>query len=159
MDDDGVAAYRERLLPLAAVATPNLREAAVLCGRDVATLTSVDAMAECAEELRALGATTVVVKGGHFADAALAPDVVAGPTGTSVLDAVRVETANDHGTGCSLSAAIAAGLALGRPVPEAITVAKAFVHRALAGAATWHLGAGHGPIDHFGWGPGGPGGP
>ena len=68
-----------------------------------------------------------------------------------VLPGARVATANDHGTGCSLSAAIAAGLALGRPPLQAVTEAKAYVHRALAGAASWRLGAGHGPIDHFGW--------
>jgi hydroxymethylpyrimidine/phosphomethylpyrimidine kinase len=158
MDEEGVAAYREHLLPWATVATPNLREAAVLTGVDVAELMTVAAMIRCAEELRDLGAHTVVVKGGHFADAGQAPDVVAGPDGTTVLEAARVDTGNDHGTGCSLSAAITAGLALGRPVPEAIQSAKEFVRRALEGAAPWRLGAGHGPIDHFGWGPGPPDG-
>ena len=62
-----------------------------------------------------------------------------------------METGNDHGTGCSLSAAIAARLAQGDEMLDAITAAKAFVHRALAGGADWHLGAGHGPVDHFGW--------
>jgi hydroxymethylpyrimidine/phosphomethylpyrimidine kinase len=60
-------------------------------------------------------------------------------------------TGNDHGTGCSLSAAMAASLARGAAVPEAIAQAKSFVARALAGGAAWRLGAGHGPLDHFGW--------
>jgi hydroxymethylpyrimidine/phosphomethylpyrimidine kinase len=110
---------------------------------------SVPAMIEAAELIRARGARYVVVKGGHLTDAA--HDVVAGPEGVTVLEAVRVVTANDHGTGCSLSAAIAAHLARGDDVLPAVRAAKAFVARGLAGAAGWRLGAGHGPIDHFGW--------
>ncbi|HUY40372.1 MAG TPA: bifunctional hydroxymethylpyrimidine kinase/phosphomethylpyrimidine kinase [Candidatus Dormibacteraeota bacterium] len=167
-DEGGVTAFRELLLPCAEVATPNLREAAVLTGRPVSELATVEAMIDAAEEIRALGATTVVVKGGHLAAAQAArvpgpdgrdrraagpasPDVIAGPDGVVVLEGGRVATANDHGTGCSLSAAIAAGLALGDGHIAAIRAAKDYVAAALAGAAGWHLGSGHGPIDHFGW--------
>lgn len=150
MDEGGVHAYRTLLLPHAAVVTPNLREAALLTGTDVEELTSVEVMAEVAEQIRALGARTVVVKGGHL-PGQTAADVVAGPGGVVLLDSVRIDTVNDHGTGCSLSAAIAAHLALGATPHEAIERAKSYVHRALHGAATWRLGAGHGPIDHFGW--------
>lgn len=149
MEPAGLEAYLARLLPLALVATPNLREAAALTGRDVSQLMSVAAMIEAAEQIRSGGARYVVVKGGHLTDGA--PDVVAGPEGVTVLEAIRVVTSNDHGTGCSLSAAIAAQLALGASVLEAVVAAKSFVARALAGGAQWHLGAGHGPIDHFGW--------
>jgi hydroxymethylpyrimidine kinase/phosphomethylpyrimidine kinase len=149
MDPDGVKAYLVRLLPHALVVTPNLREAAALTGTDVAALRSVDAMAAAAVQIKATGARYVVVKGGHLADAA--HDVVAGPDGITVLEGVRVATGNDHGTGCSLSAAIAAHLAHGATVPDAIRGSKAFVARGLSGAAGWQLGAGHGPIDHFGW--------
>jgi hydroxymethylpyrimidine kinase/phosphomethylpyrimidine kinase len=149
MDPDGVNAYLDRLLPLAEVATPNLREAAALSGCDVEDLMTTDAMAEVAEKLRQGGTRYVVVKGGHLTEAA--DDVVAGPEGITVLEAARVQTGNDHGTGCSLSAAIAAHLALGDNPLEAIRKAKAFVARGLQGSAQWHLGAGHGPIDHFGW--------
>ena len=76
---------------------------------------------------------------------------MAGPEGVFVLPGERVATGNDHGTGCSLSAAVAAYLAKGAEVPDAITQAKRFVARALAGSAGWRLGAGHGPLDHFGW--------
>jgi len=160
MDDDGLDAYRTLLLPRAVVATPNLREAAVLTGRPLADLGSVDAMVAAAEELRALGTETVVVKGGHLAQALGAdpgdastpsPDVVVGPGGVVVLEGVRVVTGNDHGTGCSLSAAITANLALGMATLEAVRAAKAYVHRGLVGGAGWRLGGGHGPIDHFGW--------
>ena len=149
LEPDGVAAYLERLLPRASVATPNLREAAVLSGTTVEALASLDARVAVAEQLRERGARWVVVKGGHLTDSA--DDVVVGPEGVTVLPSARVETDNDHGTGCSLSAAIAAGLARGDSVLDAITTAKDFVHRALVGGAGWHLGAGHGPVDHFGW--------
>jgi len=159
MGEGGTRAYREQLLPYASVATPNLREAAVLTGRTTQSLRNTEAMLEAAEELRELGTGTVVVKGGHLGREGFdeSPDVVAGPTGTLVLEAARIDTPNDHGTGCSLSAAIAANLALGADVLSAITAAKAFVARGLAGAATWRIGAGHGPIDHFGWGASPPG--
>jgi hydroxymethylpyrimidine/phosphomethylpyrimidine kinase len=145
----GVAAYLQQLLPHALVVTPNLREAAVLGDTDVESLRALDARVAVAERIRATGAAYVVVKGGHLTDSA--DDVVAGPDGTVVLAGERVATGNDHGTGCSLSAAIAAHLTRGASVPEAITQSKLFVARALAGGAAWQLGAGHGPLDHFGW--------
>jgi hydroxymethylpyrimidine kinase/phosphomethylpyrimidine kinase len=149
MTPDGVDCYRTRLLPHALVVTPNLREAGVLTGRAVEDLMHVDAMTEAAEQIRAGGTRYVVVKGGHLTESA--HDVVAGPEGVTVLEARRVDTGNDHGTGCSLSAAIVAHLAQGAEVLEAVRAAKAFVARGLAGAAEWRLGQGHGPIDHFGW--------
>jgi hydroxymethylpyrimidine kinase/phosphomethylpyrimidine kinase len=151
LDPDGVAAYLELLLPHALVVTPNLREAAVLGGTSVDQLADVGPRMEVAEKIRAAGPRWVVVKGGHLTDSA--DDVVAGPDGTSVLEGTRVPGGNDHGTGCTLSAATAANLALGLSVPDALRAAKAFVTRALAGAAGWRLGSGHGPLDHFGWGP------
>lgn len=150
MDDGGIDAYRELLFPHADVVTPNLREAALLAGIDPELLTTSEAMAETAEQLLKLGPRMVVLKGGHL-HGEVAADVVAGPGGVVVLDSPRVETTNDHGTGCSLSAAIAAQLALGASPLEAVERAKAYVHRALSSAASWRLGSGHGPIDHFGW--------
>ncbi len=149
MEQGGVAAYLERLLPHALVVTPNLREAAVLGDTDVESLGTLEARVAVAERIRATGARYVVVKGGHLTESA--DDVVAGPQGIVVLPGTRVATGNDHGTGCSLSAAIASHLARGAAVPDAIEQAKAFVAHALAGGADWRLGAGHGPLDHFGW--------
>ena len=149
MEPDGVAAYLELLLPHALVVTPNLREAAVLGDTDVESLETVDARVAVAERIKATGARCVVVKGGHLTESA--DDVVVGPDGVIVLHGARVATGNDHGTGCSLSAAVAAHLAQGAAVPDAIREAKAFVAAALAGGARWRLGAGHGPLDHFGW--------
>ena len=149
LEDAGVAAYLQQLLPHALVVTPNLREAAVLGDTDVESLRALGARVAVAERIRATGARYVVVKGGHLTDSA--DDVVAGPDGVTVLPGKRVDTGNDHGTGCSLSAAMAAHLARGATVPDAITQAKHFVARALAGGAAWRLGSGHGPLDHFGW--------
>jgi hydroxymethylpyrimidine/phosphomethylpyrimidine kinase len=166
MGEGGVVAYRDRLLPLAVVATPNLPEAAALVGVPVDELGNIDAMVDVARTLRSFGTDVVVVKGGHLGrmpvtvprrsdrsaeDEAGSPDVVAGPDGVEVLWTRRIPTDNDHGTGCTLSAAIAAGLALGDRPLDAVARAKDYVTRALAGAARWHLGQGHGPLDHFGW--------
>jgi hydroxymethylpyrimidine/phosphomethylpyrimidine kinase len=149
MEPEGTKAYLELLLPHALVATPNLREAAVLGDADVASLGDLDARIAVARRIRATGARYVVVKGGHLTTSA--DDVVAGPEGIFVLPGQRVVTENDHGTGCSLSAAVTAYLARGATVTEALGEAKAFVARALAGGTDWRLGAGHGPLDHFGW--------
>jgi hydroxymethylpyrimidine/phosphomethylpyrimidine kinase len=149
VEPDGVTAYLELLLPHALVVTPNLREAAVLGGTDVEALVALEARVAVAERIRATGAAYVVVKGGHLMESA--DDVVAGPEGVVVLPGARVATGNDHGSGCTLSAAVAAHLARGLPVPAAVAQAKDFVARALAGSADWRLGAGHGPLDHFGW--------
>jgi hydroxymethylpyrimidine/phosphomethylpyrimidine kinase len=158
MESGGIDAYRELLLPHAAVATPNLREAALLCDVGVEELSTVDQMAAAGRAICGLGARWVLVKGGHFmegaATAARAPDVLVSNGYVGLLDAVRIETGNDHGTGCSLASAVAVGLAEGLAPEGAVRRAKAFVHRALEGAASWHVGGGHGPIDHFGWGPG-----
>ncbi len=149
LEREGVDAYLTRLFPHALVATPNLREAAVLGGTTVEDLRPLEARTAVAEQIRAAGARYVVVKGGHLTDSA--EDVVVGPEGVLVMPGERVQTRNDHGTGCSLSAAIAANLARGDEVLDAIADAKAFVARALAGGAGWRLGSGHGPLDHFGW--------
>jgi hydroxymethylpyrimidine/phosphomethylpyrimidine kinase len=154
MADGGVEAYRDALVPLAAVVTPNLLEAALLAGVDAADVRSVDDMVEVARVILGYGPRFVLVKGGHF-DASTSrelrsPDILLGDE-LYVLDAPRVVTSNDHGTGCSLSAAIAVGLGFARPVPDATRDAKSFVLAALEGAASWRLGRGHGPIDHLGW--------
>ena len=105
--------------------------------------------------LVASGAACVVVKGGHLLDGAdgrTAPRRRRDRRGRTVLDGDRVATRNDHGTGCSLSAAIAVGLAEGLDALGATVRAKAFVADALLGASGWTLGRGHGPIDHLSWG-------
>jgi hydroxymethylpyrimidine/phosphomethylpyrimidine kinase len=147
LDDEGVTAYLELLLPHAEVCTPNMREAALLTSMAV---TDVESMEAAARRLAEYGPGVVVVKGGHLRGA-FAPDVVLAHGVLTVLDGPRVISANDHGTGCSLAAATAAHLALGSDVLAAVEGAKVFVARAISGAASWTLGAGHGPLDHFGW--------
>lgn len=147
LDAGAEAAYRDRLLRHATVATPNLHEAGVLLEQPV---TDVTAMRVAAVELAGLGPEWVVVKGGHLTGSAV--DVVHRRGGdTFLLEADRVETPNNHGTGCSFAAAVAAGLARGDDPEVAIRGAKHFVALAIARAARWRVGGGHGPIDHFGW--------
>jgi hydroxymethylpyrimidine kinase/phosphomethylpyrimidine kinase len=155
MESGGAEAYRDALLPFADVVTPNLREAAVLCGVDVGDVNDLEDMVSLAQTLLSFGPRYVLVKGGHYSRSSVtknrAPDILMGGGEVMILDAVRIDTINDHGTGCSLAAAICAGLGLGRSLPEATRDAKSFVLSALEGAAAWHLGHGHGPIDHLGW--------
>ena len=123
-----------------------MREAALLTSTAV---TDLSGMEKAARRLADRGARVVVVKGGHLAGDQ-APDVVLADGVLTVLEGPRVVSANDHGTGCTLSSAIAARLASGEELHDAIREAKEYVARAIGDAATWTLGAGHGPLDHFG---------
>jgi hydroxymethylpyrimidine/phosphomethylpyrimidine kinase len=149
LDEDAVDAYRRELFPAALLITPNLREAGLLVGR---TLTGTDDMEWAARQLAETGPAYVLVKGGHLTGDPV--DILYDGRSCSELRAPRVETANVHGTGCTLAATVAARLALGGDVPTAVRGAKEYVTRAIKGSAGWHLGAGHGPLDHFGWGRG-----
>ncbi|MGH7893043.1 MAG: bifunctional hydroxymethylpyrimidine kinase/phosphomethylpyrimidine kinase [Candidatus Binatia bacterium] len=140
-DAPALYAVRERLLPLAAVVTPNLVEAEALTGRPVRTL---DEMRQAARALVAMGARAALVKGGHLPDRAC--DVLATEGTIHELDAPRIGTGPTHGTGCTLSAAIAAGLGGGMPLLDAVERAKRYVTRALAAAAP--LGHGSRALDH-----------
>lgn len=154
MTEGGVEAYRRALIPRCELVTPNLHEAAVLCGVDVRDVKDLEDLTALARTILAMGPTYVLVKGGHLAhtpSAEHAPDLLLSRDDLVIFDALRIDTVNDHGTGCSLSAAITAGLVLGRNVLDATRDAKSFVLAALTGASTWRLGHGRGPIDHFGW--------
>jgi len=135
---------RDSLLPPAELVTPNLDEAAVLTGRvvhDVAT------MERAGETLVRFGAGAALVKGGHLSDGEVTlTDVLVTPDGTRHFAHPRLDTRSTHGTGCTLSAAVTAGLALGRPLETAVEDALDFVHRAIGRAPG--LGTGHGPLDH-----------
>lgn len=146
---DVQAALVARLLPRARVVTPNRTEAGLLVGRPLPTVADMEA---AALELLDLGCEAIVVKGGDADDEGdRAVDVVAVGGRVEHLVLARVDTPNDHGSGCSFAAATAARLALGDDVADAVRSAKAFVHRGLLGGRGWRLGAGHGPIDAFGW--------
>jgi hydroxymethylpyrimidine/phosphomethylpyrimidine kinase len=133
---------RESLLPMAALVTPNLDEAAILTGRAVH---DVPSMERAGETLVSFGAAAALVKGGHLAGEELT-DVLVTPAGTRHFTRRRLDTTSLHGTGCTLSAAVTAGLALGRELDRAVDDALDFVHRAIAAAPG--LGGGHGPVNH-----------
>ncbi|RKF17211.1 bifunctional hydroxymethylpyrimidine kinase/phosphomethylpyrimidine kinase [Roseovarius spongiae] len=145
--DAAVAALRERLLPMAALITPNLPEAADLLDRTEAQ--SRDAMTEQARALLALGPEAVLLKGGHLGGGQ-SPDLLLGANGAEEwFEAARVETRNTHGTGCTLSSALAALIGAGFDLPEAVRRAKAYIGGAIAAADQLGVGSGHGPVHHF----------
>jgi hydroxymethylpyrimidine/phosphomethylpyrimidine kinase len=135
---------REDLLPLAALVTPNLDEAALLTGRVVHDLPTME---RAGATLLRFGAGAALVKGGHLSADAPLTDILVTPSGVRHFTHPRLETRSIHGTGCTLSAAITAGLALGRSLEQAVEDGLDFVHRAIAEAPG--LGSGHGPLNHL----------
>ncbi|WP_038045229.1 bifunctional hydroxymethylpyrimidine kinase/phosphomethylpyrimidine kinase [Thermus caliditerrae] len=138
-----VQALKTRLFPLATLITPNRLEAEALLQRPIRTLQEAE---EAARDLLDLGPRAVLLKGGHL-EGEEAVDLLATPEGVLAFRAPRVPTRHTHGTGCTLSAAIAALLALGKPLEGAVGEAKAYLTRALETAPG--LGRGHGPLNHF----------
>ena len=143
--DEAVAALRQELLPLATILTPNLPEAARLLGQSLAA--TPEDMAEQGRALRAFGAANVLMKGGH-ATGDTCTDLLIGPQALT-LTAPRRQTRNTHGTGCSLSSAIAAGLAQDMEVAQAVSRAHRWLQGAISAADDLSVGSGHGPVHHF----------
>lgn len=143
LDADAVGGMRAELLRRATIVTPNAMEAAHLIGAPVRTL---DQARDAARRIHDMGARAVLVKGGHL-ESEDAVDVLWDGQAFHQLRAARVSTRHTHGTGCTLASAIAANLALGRPLVEAVSRAKAYVTGAIAHGLP--LGHGHGPVDHF----------
>jgi hydroxymethylpyrimidine/phosphomethylpyrimidine kinase len=139
-----VAAVRERLIPRAALLTPNAPEAQALTGLSVET---TDDLRRAGEALLAAGARAVLMKGGHVPGERVT-DILMTRRGETLFEADRIETRHTHGTGCTLASACATGLAQGLPLTEAVARAWAYVQEAIARAPG--LGKGHGPLDH-GW--------
>jgi hydroxymethylpyrimidine/phosphomethylpyrimidine kinase len=146
LKDAAVDILIAELVPRAMVITPNLLEAAYLLRSEVAA--DEDAMQRQAEALMALGAQAVLLKGGH-GNGAQSSDLLLTQDGPIWLSAARIETANTHGTGCTLSSAIAAGLARGMDLVAAAHAGKAYVTAAIAAADSLSIGRGHGPVHHF----------
>ena len=142
LEPDAIDAMR-RLLPRAAVVTPNLAEAEVLTGLAVREITSMEAAARA---LVGAGAGAALVKGGHLESDAIV-DVLWDGRALHRFESRRIDTPHTHGTGCTLAAAIAAGLALGLSLQESVARAHRYVQAAIAAAPG--LGKGHGPLDHF----------
>jgi hydroxymethylpyrimidine/phosphomethylpyrimidine kinase len=143
---EAIAALKERLLPLAAVITPNLPEAAVLL--DGKAVRDPAGMVAAAAALRELGPQAVLLKGGHL-ETSDSIDVLDDGAEPITLAAPRIATRNTHGTGCTLASAIAALLARGQPLREAVQGAKAYVTEAIRAADRLAVGHGHGPVHHF----------
>jgi hydroxymethylpyrimidine/phosphomethylpyrimidine kinase len=143
LDDDAVEAMRAELLPRALVVTPNVPEAEQLARMSIGSL---DDAREAARAIHRLGPTAVVLKGGHLSgDEAV--DLLYDGHAFREYRAPRQHARHTHGTGCTFAAAIAAGLAKGQPLAEAVGIAKEYVTRAIAGGLP--IGRGHGPVDHF----------
>ena len=142
LEPAAVHALITRLLPLALVVTPNLPEAEVLAGMPVANRAEME---ESARRIHALGPRHVLVKGGHLKGDAV--DLLYNGREFTAFQASRIDSGNTHGTGCTLSAAITAGLAQGRPLGEAVRDAKAYVTRAIREG--FALGRGVGQLRHF----------
>lgn len=141
--DDAVQALREKLLPLADVVTPNLPEAQVLADRSLAT---EDEIRDAARAIHEMGAKNVVMKGGHR-DGDVVVDLLFDGAEFYEYRAPRVQTTSTHGTGCTFASAIAAFLARGETVPEAVRHAKEYLTEALRRA--YPVGRGRGPVHHF----------
>jgi len=145
LDRDAEKLIARRLAPLALLVTPNLNEAEILVDAEVRT---PDQMERAARALVAMGARAALVKGGHLTGATLV-DVLVHDDSARRFTHERIDTTSTHGTGCTLSAAVTAGLALGRPLEQAVTDALDFVHRAIAAAPGLGSNKGHGPLNHF----------
>jgi hydroxymethylpyrimidine/phosphomethylpyrimidine kinase len=145
--EEAVSALKELLLPLATVITPNLPEAAVLLGMEAPPWDEAG-MIDAAARLRELGPKAVLLKGGHLENED-SIDVLDDGDQPLTLVAPRIATENTHGTGCTLSAAIAALLARGLPLREAVREAKAYLTDAIRAADRLTVGCGHGPVHHF----------
>jgi hydroxymethylpyrimidine/phosphomethylpyrimidine kinase len=143
---EAVDALRTKLIPRASLITPNLPEAAALLDEPMAT--SEAAVEDQGKRLLAMGCQAVLIKGGH-GQGAESIDYLIAAGGASALAAPRIATRNTHGTGCSLSSAIAAGLAKGEAMETAVRNAKAWISAAIARADRFSVGHGHGPIHHF----------
>lgn len=134
----------QELLPLAFIVTPNLSEAEALSGIEVSSIAD---MRKAAKKIRSLGPRYVLLKGGHLEQTSESIDVLYDGEGFYNFSSPRIETKNTHGTGCTYSAAICAGLANGLGVVQAIREAKNYVTEAIKGS--FNLGKGHGPLNHF----------
>ena len=142
-----IDAYRDALIPAAVLATPNHREAALLADRPIRNQAEQEAVAR---DLARSTGTPILVTGGRLGGPRPV-DVLSDGVVTHPLPGRWVRSRNVHGTGDALSASIAARLAGGAGLLMAVGEAKAWIARAVAGAAEWRLGRGEGPIDHFGW--------
>ncbi len=146
ISEEAVEALVGKLLPMASVLTPNRAEARKLAGIEI---DSSESMTEAAMRIIGKGCRTVLMKGGHFDDDAMTDRLYEADGSFYAFAGRRVESRNTHGTGCTLSSAIASCLALGCTLPDAVAKAKAYLQNALEAGANVEVGKGHGPVNHF----------
>ncbi|UTT86207.1 bifunctional hydroxymethylpyrimidine kinase/phosphomethylpyrimidine kinase [Vibrio pelagius] len=147
LEQSAISTLKETLIPLADIITPNLPEGAALTGKPVPE--SEADMQDMVEELRALGAKAVLLKGGHLEQDENSNDLMILPTSTALISAKRFPTKNTHGTGCTLSSAIASYLAQGNELTQSVELGKRYISGAIAHADQLNVGQGHGPVNHF----------
>lgn len=147
IEDSAIEAITSILIPLSTVITPNLSEAMVLTGKK---LSGVESMTIAGKELLGMGCGSVLIKGGHLEGDDMC-DVLcsAGEEKPYIFKAGKIDSKNTHGTGCTLSSAIATLLALGHELPEAVSEAKEYVYKGIESGKDVHIGEGHGPLNHF----------
>ncbi|MEZ9058481.1 bifunctional hydroxymethylpyrimidine kinase/phosphomethylpyrimidine kinase [Vibrio pelagius] len=147
LEQSAISTLKEALIPLADIITPNLPEGAALTGKPVPE--SEADMQDMVEELRALGAKAVLLKGGHLEQDENSNDLLILPTSTVLISAKRFPTKNTHGTGCTLSSSIASYLAQGNELTQSVELGKRYISEAIAHADQLNVGQGHGPVNHF----------
>ncbi len=147
LEDSAINSLKERLLPLADVITPNLPEAAALTNLDVPA--NSEEMHQMVMALRQLNTRAILLKGGHLEDEDNSDDILITPQSVQTISALRVGTLNTHGTGCTLSSAIASFLAQGNELATAVGHAKLYITQAIANADQLKVGQGRGPVNHF----------
>jgi hydroxymethylpyrimidine/phosphomethylpyrimidine kinase len=147
LQDDAIEAIKAHLMPLADVVTPNIPEASILCGRQLKQWSDIES---AAETLAQHGSHSILIKGGH-GDQNKSTDLLflSRENRFVSLAADRIKTNNNHGTGCTLSSAIASYMAKGHDIEAAVQKAKAYINQAIAAGAQYQIGHGHGPVHHF----------
>lgn len=149
VDDDAAQAIVATIFPLSALVTPNIAEAEFISGLSIRSESDFDA---AAEKILATGAQSVLLKAGHLPGNRLTDrlyQVADGRIACRTYTYERIDTPNTHGTGCTLSSAIATYLALGYLLPEAVQLAEDYLHKAILTGAAYKTGQGHGPVHHF----------
>lgn len=146
LENDAIGVMVERLFPIADIVTPNRFEAEYLAGMKI---DSPDDVAKAADIILKKGAKSVLIKGGHFDGCSMTDSLFSQCEAPHCFSSPKIDTTNTHGTGCTLSSAIAAFLALGKSMAEAVTLAKEYLNAALLAGADVAVGHGHGPLNHF----------
>jgi hydroxymethylpyrimidine/phosphomethylpyrimidine kinase len=147
LETNAISTLKQELLPLADLITPNLPEGAALIGGAIPQ--DEDQMGAMISELRALGAKAVLLKGGHLEKDDNSNDLLIMAENSELISAKRVATKNTHGTGCTLSSAIASYLAQGNRLHKSVYLGKQYISQAIANADKLEVGEGHGPVHHF----------